>query len=80
MAEEQTVVAAIVLQWPLANIAAGMRQNPWIVTGRVLQFPAEAEVGFGDLGLGELASAFGAVPEGGLGGLIGGDGEASGGA
>ncbi|KAJ1383363.1 hypothetical protein SESBI_43427 [Sesbania bispinosa] len=80
MAKQQTMVPAIVLQWPSTNVATGMGQNPWIITGRVLQFPTEAEVRFGDVGFGVFHPAFGAVPDGGVGGLVGGDGEASGGA
>lgn len=80
MAEEQAPVAAVVLQRPIADLAAGMGQNPRVVTRRILQFPAEAEIGFGDLRLGVLGPAFGAVPERNFGGSGGVDGKARGGA
>ena len=73
------MVPAIVLQWPTTDFTTRMRQNPWIVR-RVLELPAEAKVGFWDVGGGVLDPAFGAVPEGGFGGALGGDGEARGGA
>ncbi|GMN41296.1 hypothetical protein TIFTF001_010520 [Ficus carica] len=80
MAEEQAAVAAAVLQWPIADLAAGMGKNPGVVAGRILQFPAEAEVGFRDLGFRVVGPALGAVPERNFGGSGGVDGEARGGA
>lgn len=79
VAEQQAVVAAVVLQGFLADLAARVWKNPWIVGG-VLELAAEAKVGFWNVGFGVLGSAFGAVPEGGGGGSGGREGEARGGA
>lgn len=80
MAEQEAEVAAIGLQGPIAGLTAGVREYPGVIGGGILEFAAEAEVGFGDERLGVGGPAFGAVPGGGLGGLVGGEGEAGGGA
>lgn len=71
------MVPAIVLQRSSANLTARVWQNPRIV-GRIIHLPAEAEIRFGNVRFGVLRSAFGAVPEGGVGGCGGRDREASG--
>lgn len=67
MAQKQAPVPAIRVQQLLADLAAGMRQRPGIVRGRVLEPAAEAEVGLGDEGLRVRGAAFGTGPRSGLG-------------
>lgn len=78
MAQKQAAVAATVLQWTIADLAARVGENPGIVAGRILQFAAEAEVGFRDMRFGVIGPAFGAVPERELRGFARIDGEARG--
>lgn len=74
------MVTTTVLQWPITDLATRMWKNPWVIARRVFQFPTETHIRLGDLKLGVFHSTFGAVPYGDLGGFIGGDREARGGA
>lgn len=63
VAEEEAAVAASVPQGAIADLSAGMGEDPR-VGGGVLGFATEAEVELGDGGLGVVDAALGAVPEG----------------
>lgn len=67
-------------QGPITQLTTRMRQDPRIITWRVLYLATVTKVRFWDLSLGVLAPAFRAAPGGRLRGLVGGDGKASGGA
>lgn len=67
VAQQQAPMAAIRVQQLLTDLAAGMRQRPRIIRGRVLEPAAEAEVGLGDERLRVRGSTFGTGPRGGLG-------------
>ncbi|OWM73169.1 hypothetical protein CDL15_Pgr001283 [Punica granatum] len=73
-------MAAIVPQWAVVDFPARVREDPRVLEAGILELATEAEVGFGDLGLGILGVAHGAVPRSGFGGCSRGEGEAAGGA
>lgn len=78
--KQQARVPAEGPQGPITQLTARMRQDPRIITRRVLHLATVTKIRFWDLGLGVLAPAFRAAPGGRLRGLVGGDGEADGGA
>lgn len=63
VAKKQAMVAAAVLQRPVADIAARMRQNPRVIARWVLELSTETVIILGDLGMGVLYPTFGAVPD-----------------
>lgn len=66
-------------QGPITQLTTRMRQDPRIITRRILYLATVTKVRFWDLGLGVLAPAFRAAPGGSFRGLVGGDGGAGGG-
>lgn len=78
MAQKQAMVAAAVIQRPIADLTARVGQNPRVIARWVLEFSTETEISLGNLGLGVLYPTFGTVPEGYLGRFLSRNGKARG--
>lgn len=63
MAKKQAMVAATVLQRPIADLTTRVGENPRVIARWILEFSTETPINLRNLGLSILYSTFGAVPE-----------------